>query len=181
MRAVAIAAVLAAGLFAGEAGPSRTSADRAAAPEWSEVAWPFLLDAWPNGRAFRCQGGDCSGLAVYVRPKIGFCNCATGVDSDDEIDRVGDLYLLGDDYKALAPGRPVEVGLLEGRTRPYLIPGRYRGDRHALGVAVAHRCDVLVATVVSERPLSVPLQDAALAMLATPPVLGWAAAKFGGS
>jgi len=46
--------------------------------EWQEIAWPFPRDGWPAGRAFRCNGAVC-GVEVYVRPKIGFCNCDSGV------------------------------------------------------------------------------------------------------
>src|SRR5262249_55444170 len=56
---------------------------------WREVKWPFLLDQWGTGRAFQCQAADCGvALTMYLRPKIGFCNCATGVSDDAELDRV---------------------------------------------------------------------------------------------
>jgi hypothetical protein len=74
-------------------------------PVWSEVKWPFLLDQWGAGRAFRCAAEQCgSEVHVYLRAKIGFCRCATGVSDDDEIDRVSDVELIGDDYKPLASG-----------------------------------------------------------------------------
>jgi hypothetical protein len=43
-------------------------------------------------------------MHLYLQAKIGFCRCATGVSDDDEIDRVGDVELIGPDYKPLAPG-----------------------------------------------------------------------------
>src|SRR6266446_3366211 len=47
---------------------------------WQEIAWPFPRDGWPAGRAFRCSGELCGDdVEVYVRPKIGFCNCDSGV------------------------------------------------------------------------------------------------------
>jgi hypothetical protein len=56
----------------------------AAKPAWSEVAWPFPVDQWGKGKAYRCKAADCgTEVNVYIRAKIGFCNCATGV-SDDE-------------------------------------------------------------------------------------------------
>jgi len=52
---------------------------------WQEIPWPFPRDAWPAGRAFRCNAAGCGGpMEVYVRPKVGFCNCATGISGDAE-------------------------------------------------------------------------------------------------
>src|SRR5437870_4202216 len=71
-------------------------AGRPAMPElevasWTEEAWPFPIDQWGTGQAFRCNAGACDAeLHLYLRAKIGFCRCATGVSDDDEIDRVGD-------------------------------------------------------------------------------------------
>ena len=43
---------------------------------------------------FRCDVAACGDeVELYVRPKIGFCNCDTGVADDDEVDRVADLDL----------------------------------------------------------------------------------------
>src|SRR5438105_12173048 len=71
--------------------------DTALRPVWSEVKWPFPLDQWGTGRAFRCQAANCGAeINLYLRAKLGFCNCATGVSDDDELDRVGDLELFSD-------------------------------------------------------------------------------------
>jgi len=35
-------------------------------------------------------------IEVYLRPKIGFCNCDSGVADDDEVDRVADLDLISE-------------------------------------------------------------------------------------
>src|SRR6185312_14579499 len=63
-----------------------TARGGAGAVIWREISWPFPRDGWPAGRAFRCE--SCGGIELYVRPKIGFCNCDTGVADDDEVDRV---------------------------------------------------------------------------------------------
>ena len=52
--------------------------------------------------ARRLARGPCLSLCIvrraavelYVRPKIGFCNCDRGVADDDEVDRVADLDLI---------------------------------------------------------------------------------------
>src|ERR1700749_2945110 len=50
---------------------------------WREITWPFPRDGWPAGRAFRCGASACGEqVELYVRPKIGFCNCDTGVADD---------------------------------------------------------------------------------------------------
>src|SRR5262249_20090165 len=83
-------------------------------PAWNETPWPFLLDEWGRGRAFRCASADCGAeVTVYVRPKLGFCNCTTGVADDDELARVGDLALLGK-VSELAAGRPIAVAAMKG-------------------------------------------------------------------
>ena len=55
-------------------------------PVWTEVGWPFPLDQWGRGRAFQCKAADCGReVKLYLRAKIGFCNCATGVADDAEL------------------------------------------------------------------------------------------------
>src|ERR1700712_2116193 len=91
---------------------------RPAAEGWREIAWPFPRDGWPAGRAFRCDTALCGGeVELYVRPKIGFCNCDSGVADDDEVDRVADLDLLSERFAAPEPGRVVQVADMVGRIR----------------------------------------------------------------
>ena len=85
--------------------------DRAPSPAWQEIAWPFLRDGWPAGRAFRCGETRCAGLEVYVRPKIGFCNCDAGVADDDEVDRVADIDLISPRFAPLADGTTVRLAV----------------------------------------------------------------------
>ena len=69
-------------------------------PVWTEVKWPFLLDQWGIGKAFTCQPADCGvKVDVYIRPKIGFCNCSTGVSDDTELERVADTELVSANTK----------------------------------------------------------------------------------
>src|SRR5437588_10352622 len=65
-------------------------------PNWSEASWPFPIDQWGRGKAFQCKAADCgTEVTVYIRAKIGFCNCTTGVADDDELDRISDFDLVG--------------------------------------------------------------------------------------
>jgi hypothetical protein len=112
---------------------------------WTEVKWPFLLDQWGIGKAFVCMPADCgSRLDVYVRPKIGFCNCSTGVSDDAELERVGDTDLVSPGARPVGPGRPIKVGWMEGLIRAYRVPGGPT-DKRLLSVAFNDECDVVVA------------------------------------
>src|SRR5215471_21711262 len=96
----------------------RPQAENSGGVRWQEIAWPYPRDGWPAGRAFRCDG--CAGeIELYVRPKIGFCNCDTGVADDDEVDRVADLDLISQRFVPKQAGRAVHVADLSGRARDY--------------------------------------------------------------
>jgi hypothetical protein len=113
---------------------------------WQEIAWPFPRDGWPAGKAFRCSTAACAGdVQVYVRPKIGFCNCDRGVADDDEVDRVADLDLLSERFTPLAPGDVVAIADMPGRMRAYYLKMPDGSQQAAIGIAVSRRCDLLVA------------------------------------
>src|ERR1700710_2604228 len=83
---------------------------RPAVEGWREIAWPFPRDGWPAGRAFRCADNACGdAVEVYVRPKIGFCNCDSGVADDDEVDRVADLDLISERFVPSEAGQPTRI------------------------------------------------------------------------
>ena len=95
---------------------------------WNEVAWPFPIDQWGKGKAFRCHAADCgTEVSVYIRPKIGFCNCSTGVADDEELDRISDFDLFNNTLSPLGAGREISVAWMKGRSRPYSIAGAQRG------------------------------------------------------
>src|SRR3954469_11183221 len=128
-----------AGILVGDAatvGVMQPGGPRANRADWTEVKWPFPLDQWGIGRAFRCSAAQCGvEVNVYLRPKIGFCNCATGVSDDAELDRVGDLELFSDKWIGLADGSEIKVGSMNGRSRPYRVDMRYSSPvyAHAIG------------------------------------------------
>jgi hypothetical protein len=160
-----LAAVLALAALPGRAA---VDADKLA---WHEIAWPFPRDGWPAGRAFRCEG-DCGGVELYVRPKLGFCNCDRGVADDDEIDRVGDLDLITPRFAPLQPGEPVRVADMPGRARAYELRMQDEARHVAVGIAVSHRCDVLVA--VAQGPVAADdVQRFAAAFLETNEIRSW--------
>ena len=152
----------------------------ARAGAWTEVKWPFLIDQWGLGNAYQCKAAECGvDVTLYLRAKVGFCNCTTGIAEDEEIDRVGDLGLLGWQSRARALGAPVTVGWMKGRARAFVVEGRDRRERHALTVAVSNKCDAVVATVVADQPVSSDIERSAIEFLGSRPILRWAAANTG--
>lgn len=110
---------------------------------WHRIIWPFPHDGWNEGQAWRGHG-----LELYVRPKLGFCgNCDTGVVEDSEVDRVTDIDLVDPLFTPLGPGQRIQVTDLVGRSRVYKL--RSRGPAQlAEAIAVAYRCDLVVAVIV---------------------------------
>jgi hypothetical protein len=153
---------------------------RPAVAGWREIAWPFPRDGWPAGRAFRCDSALCGeAIELYVRPKIGFCNCDSGVADDDEVDRVADLDLISERFVAIEPGKVVQVADMSGRIRNYHLQMQ-DGSRHAaVGIALSRRCDLLVAAAQGKAPDS-GLQTIALDFLAKEDVTRWMTAALDG-
>jgi hypothetical protein len=146
---------------------------------WIEVKWPFPIDQWGTGRAFRCAADACGAtLTLYLRPKIGFCNCSRGVYDDTELDRVGDVELIGPQFAGVAEGKPVVVGWMKGRSRAFAVTGPYQPTSTALAIAFNDKCDVVVATVTGAGDLR-GARRAGLQFLNTDLVLRWARAELG--
>jgi hypothetical protein len=154
----------------------------ALAPEWVETAWPYPLDPWDPGRAFACAASRCGrAVRIAIRPKIGFCNCTTGVAEDDEIDRMGDLAILGPRYQPDGPGWPLALGALSGRARRYVFEPGIGPKIHAVSLAAAKSCDVVVALVDSDAPIAPEIEQSALAFLSGGSMATWAERAVGGS
>ena len=147
---------------------------------WREIAWPYPRDGWPAGRAFRCDSELCGDeTEVYVRPKIGFCNCDSGVADDDEVDRVADLDLISENFVPLEPGKPIQIAGMRGRSRTYDLSMTNGSQHAAVGIAVSHRCDLLVA--VAQGKADAPeVQRAALDFLGSRDMTHWMIAAMGG-
>ena len=146
---------------------------------WSAAKWPFPIDEWGLGTAFRCPAGSCgSEVNVYLRAKIGFCNCTTGVADDAELERLSDFELLGGKAEALAGGRPINVAWMKGRSRLYALPTSARGQS-MLAVAFSSDCDALVATAVLDRDRAAVLEPQVMAFLNSEAVAQWARGELG--
>ena len=144
-----------------------------------EAKWPFALDQWGGGRAFVCAPADCGArIDVYVRPKIGFCNCATGVSDDAELDRVGDTDMVGAKTRADGSGRPIKIGWMNGLSRRYRASeGPARGN--LLSIAANDECDVVVALAVLGDGDPDVAEPAVMALLNSGPIVLWAKKELG--
>jgi hypothetical protein len=178
LRALPVIAVLAGGV-SGDGLASNGAAIGQTTPRWSEVKWPFAVDQWGGGRAFQCAAADCGGpVNIYLRPKIGFCNCAKGVYDDAELDRVDDMSLIGPQFAAVDDGQVVTVGWMRGRSRAFAVSGPYQPAAAAAAIAFNDKCDVVVATVTAAADLPRATQQA-LQFLNSESVLRWARAELG--
>ena len=149
-------------------------------PVWTEVQWPFSMDEWGKGKAFRCKAADCgTDISVYVRAKIGFCNCTTGVADDEELERLTDFRLAGNQLKAVEAGKPITVAWMKGRSRAYEVSGDNRSGGSALSVAFNDRCDAIVATAVLGHDRPATLEPNVIALLNSAPVMRWAEVTLG--
>ena len=48
-------------------GLPRHAAATATVPVWTEVAWPFPIDQWGKGKAFRCKAAETLGDKIAAR------------------------------------------------------------------------------------------------------------------
>jgi hypothetical protein len=161
--------------------PAPPSATPSAAmePVWTETKWPFLQDQWGIGKAFVCMPADCGvKIELLIRPKIGFCNCSTGVSDDNELERVADTDLFSPKVKPLGPGSPVKIGWMRGLSRAYLASDDKPNER-MLSVAFNDECDVVVAVASLGTADPNAVTPAILSFLNSRPMVLWAKKELG--
>jgi hypothetical protein len=145
-------------------------------PVWNDAAWPFQQDQWNAGRAFVCQPADCGvRVELYLRPKIGFCNCSTGVSDDSELERVSDTGLLSREVAPAGSGHPIKIAWMDGRSRAY----RSASGANLLSVAVNDECDAVVAVARLDHGDPAVIEPAVLKLLNTRPVVLWTKKELG--
>ena len=149
-------------------------------PAWHEVHWPFPMDQWGTGKAFRCDDTDCgTEVTVYLRAKIGFCNCKTGVTEDSDLDRLADFDLFGSALYAQAPGEPVKAAWMKGRSRPFAIRDAEGRDATMITVGLHDNCDALVASAVLPRGALRMAEPAIRQFLSSKTFTEWAETTLG--
>jgi hypothetical protein len=151
-----------------------------AKPVWIEAKWPFRIDQWGTGRAFNCRPTDCgTEVNLYLRAKIGACNCTTGVADDAELDRMSDFDLVGGEVSPLGAGRPITIARMNGRSRAYTLMARNPPGKTAISVAFNDRCDMIVATVVLPHDRPATIEPGVIEFLNSSTVLHWAEVTLG--
>ena len=142
-------------------------------PVWTEFKWPFPPDLWGPGLAFHCRAADCgTEVYLYLRAKLGFCNCLSSID-DEMVDQVGDVNLLAGKGGTPGSGRPIDVRWMHGRSRDYEIGGRGTMAKSVLSMAFHDRCDLIVATAAIGGDQPSAQEQAVLKFLNGERVLGW--------
>ncbi len=148
-------------------------------PGWTPIEWPFLNDAFGKGQSFACAREICGApIRVTFRAKIGFCNCATGVSDDAELERIGDVGMIDVVNAPLGEGAPIAVGNMAGRARPYAA-GRREAAQRLLSLAFNERCDVIVAIAQAPNVAPADIEAQTLRFLNSPYVLRWATITLG--
>ena len=185
MRRVAGIAIVAASLGSVLAaalawfGLPQHAAATATVPVWTEMAWPFPIDPWGKGKAFRCKAADCGAeVNIYLRAKIGFCNCTTGVADDEDLDRMGDLVLVGE-VSPLGTGRPISIAWMKGRSRAYTLNARNPLGKTAISVVFNERCDMIAATAVLGHDRPAAIEPSVIEFLNGNTVMRWAEITLG--
>ncbi len=151
-------------------------------PGWREIAWPLPVDPWWPSKAYTCAGKTCGAeVTLYVRAKIGFCNCKTGVADDEELERIGDFAVLAGRHEPIAAGKPIEIAWMKGRSRPYDLDAKHAGARagRALLIGYNDRCDAIVATALVGNAEPLAVEAAVLSFLRSPSIMRWAELTLG--
>jgi hypothetical protein len=144
------------------------------------VQWPYPTDEWGKGKAFRCDAANCGAeVNLYIRAKIGFCNCTTGVSDDNELDRLTDFNLMGEKPSILGSGHSIDVAWMKGRARSYSVTNSYRPSNTALAIAFNDHCDAVVATVVDPHNNPAAIEPGVIAFLNSKTIIDWAEVTLG--
>ncbi|MGA7072647.1 hypothetical protein [Bradyrhizobium sp.] len=149
-------------------------------PKFAEVRWPFPTDEWGEGKAFRCEAADCGvEVNVYIRAKIGFCNCLTGVSDDNELDRLSDFNLMEGKPAVLGPGHEIKIAWMKGRSRAYAVTEPYHAPSSVLAIAFNDRCDAIVATATVAHDGPKALEPSVIDFLNSEVIVHWAEVTLG--
>jgi hypothetical protein len=149
-------------------------------PVWIETKWPFLMDQWGEGKAFRCRAADCGvELNLYIRSKVGFCSSSIGVADDNELERLSDFDFMNGANVALGEGHEITIAWMKGRLRTYAIASPSRPRTTAISIAYNNDSDALVATVILNDAQPNAVEPAVIEFLNGKTMLRWVAITLG--
>jgi hypothetical protein len=172
-------------VFGVRAPPHPDSKPAVAEAKWTQAKWPFPPDRWGVGKGFVCAPADCGAkIDIYIRAKIGFGNCDTGVSDETELERVADTDLIGSKVRPVAPAHAIKVGWMNGLSRFYAAPDAGAGagagaGANLLSLAFNNECDVLVAIATTGVADPAAAEPAVLAFLNSDHVMRWARNELG--
>jgi hypothetical protein len=168
------------GLLAGDVLKPGSAAAPPPNPVWTETSWPFPMDQWGKGKAFQCKAEHCgTEVSLYLRAKLGSCNCTVGVADDADLDRMSDFDLVGGEALPLGDGRPITIAWMKGRSRAYTLTARNWLGKSAISIVFNDRCDMIVATVIFPHDRSATIEPGVMEFLNSRPVLHWAERAIG--
>lgn len=162
--------------------PVTVAIPSAALAGWTEIGWPLPADPWWPSKAFTCAKAVCGAdITLYVRAKIGFCNCKTGVADDDELERIGDFGVLASGHSPTAEGRPIMVQTMRGRSRPYVLTAKAPAPAAGTALLIGYndRCDAVVATALVRAGEPAAVEARVLEFLAGPALWRWTETTLG--
>ena len=149
-------------------------------PKFTEARWPFPTDEWGEGKAFRCAAADCGvDVSVYIRAKIGFCNCVSGVSDDNELDRLSDFNPMGEKPSVLGAGHAINIAWMKGRSRAYAVAEPYHAPGSALAIAFNDRCDAIVATATVAHDPPTAIEPSVIDFLNSEVIVHWTEVTLG--
>jgi hypothetical protein len=172
-------------VFGVRAPPHPDSKPAVAEAKWTQANWPFPLDQWGVGKAFVCAPADCGAkIDIYIRPKIGFGTCDTGVSDETELERIADTDLISSKARPVAPAHPNKVGWMNGLSRFYAAPDVGAGagagaGANLLSLAFNNECDVVVASATTGIADPAAAELAVLAFLNGDRVMHWTRNELG--
>ncbi len=117
-------------------------------------------------------------MTLYLRAKIGLCNCTTGIADDYDLDRMGDTFLLGE-VSPSGPGHPVSIAWMKGRSRAYKITSRGLSGKTILSVVYNERCDMIAATAVFGHDRPKTIEPSVMDFLSSSTAMRWAEVTLG--
>ena len=138
------------------------------------VVAAFLSRDFANESAAR--GGE---VQLYVRAKLGFCNCVTGIADDTDLEKMGDLAMIGGEVEPLGVGKQIKVGSMHGRSRVYGVRGTQNRHGSAISLAFNQRCDMVAALALLQRDDATSIEPVVLDFLNSETVLKWTETTLG--
>jgi hypothetical protein len=100
------------------------------------------------------------------------------VADDEDLDRMGDLVLVGD-VSPLGSGRPISVAWMKGRSRAYTLNARNPAGKTAISVVYNERCDMIAATAVLGHDRPAATEPSVIEFLNSNTVMRWAEVTLG--